>query len=164
MILGLVDVPQQHPEIQQPLVQPFAHVHGVPADDVEPDARIARLEMVGGPRDLAYPIRLAGTDIDVPADGVVGPHDLPLRAVHQLQDLLRPFPQQHALLREGDLPVAPDHQLLAQLLLQLPELPGQGGLGQMQRLGRRRNVLLPGHGQKVLQHSQFHTIHLLVLR
>ena len=69
---------------------------------------------------------------------------------YQVQDFLRPLSQQHAVLSQRDLPVAPDHQLLAQFLLQLPELPGEGGLRQVQGLGRRRDVLFPCHREKVL--------------
>lgn len=162
MVPCFIQVPQKDTEIQQSLVQPLAYVHGIAADNVEMDARMALPQLLGGADDLAHTVGLAGADVDVPVDGVARLHDLFFRSAHQLQDFLRPFPQQHTVLGQGDLPAAPDHQLFAQLLLQLLELPGEGGLGQVEEVSRRRDILLPGHGQKVLQHSQFHCAHLWV--
>ena len=124
MVFGFVDVAQKDTKIQQSLVQALTYVHGVPADDMKTDPGTALLELVCGPGDLPHTVGLPGADVDVPADGIVGPHNLFLCPVHQLQNFLRPLSQQHPLLGEGDLPAAPDHQLLAQLLLQLPELSG----------------------------------------
>ena len=160
---GLVHVAQEDAEIQQALVQALAHVHGVAADDMEADARIACLDPVSGSGDLPYPVGLTGADIEIPADGFVGLGNFFFRPAHQVQDFLRPFSQQSAVFREGDLPVAPDHQLFAQLFFQIPQLAGEGGLGQVQGLGRRRDVLFPGHCKKVLQYAQFHKVHLLAL-
>ena len=132
-----VHVSKKDAKIQQPLVQPLAYVHSVAADDVEMDTRVALPQLFGSPNDLAHAVCLTGADIDIPVDGVAGLHNLFLRPVHQLQNLLRPFPQQHTVLGQRDLPVAPDHQLLTQLFLQLLELPGEGGLCQVKGLCRR---------------------------
>ena len=121
------------------------------------DPRITRLNLIGTAYDLPHPVGLAGADVDISADRLFRAHNLFFCPVHQLQDLLCPLAQQHPVLGQGDFSVSPNHQLLTQLLLQLFELSGQGGLGQMQRLGRRRDVLLSGYRQKILQHAQFHS-------
>ena len=162
MILYFINVTQENAKIQKPLVQSFTHIHSVATDNMKVDARITRLDLVCTAHDLPHPVGLAGTDVDIPTDGLLRTHDLFFRPVHQFQNLLCPLAQQHTILGQNDLPVSPDHQLLAQLLLQFFQLSGQGGLGQVQGLGRRRNILLSGYRQKVLQHSQFHSIHLRI--
>ena len=47
-------------------------------------------------------------------------------------------------------------ELLAQLVLQVLQLPGKGGLGKVQRFRRPGKALFSGHRQKVLQHTKFH--------
>ena len=96
---------------------------------MQPDAAVARLQLLGGLEKLAYSLCLAGTDVDVSADGIAGLRQLLLRPIHQEKNFLRPLAQQHPFLRKGDFSIASDHQLLAQLFLQLPQLPGEGGLG-----------------------------------
>ena len=127
MVFCFINITQKDPKIQQPLVQPLTHVHGVSADDVKENARIALLELMGCSCDLPYPVGFARADINIPADGFV---------------------------RLGDLLFRPAFQLL--------QLAGEGGLRQVQGLGRRRDVLLSGHSQEVLQYSQFHRGHLLM--
>lgn len=47
-------------------------------------------------------------------------------------------------------------ELHPQLLLQLHQLPGQGGLGQMEQDRRLSDILLPGYRQKISQNAKFH--------
>ena len=73
--------------------------------------------------------------------------------LHQGEDFLGALAENHALLGEGDFPGAlgaPYQQLLAQLLLQGFQLGGEGGLGQVQGLGRGGDALFPGHRQKIM--------------
>ena len=55
------------------------------------------------------------------------------------------------------MPFAPDEQLLAQLLFQLHQLLGKGGLGNVQRLRRAGDVSFLRHGQKVTQYTDLHS-------
>ena len=63
-----------------------------------------------------------------------------------------------ACLGEGHPPLfpAPCEELGAQLRLQLHELAGEGGLGDVEHLGRGRDALRLGHREKISQHPQFH--------
>lgn len=79
-----------------------------------------------------------------------------LRLVRQIHNLLGPSEQEHSVLRQRDLPVSPHKQFFPQLIFQLHHLLGQGGLGNIQNLGGRRNIFLSGHRQKVPQNTQFH--------
>ena len=98
----------------------------------------------GRPGEHMHPLGLAGPDVYVPRHRLPGGGQLPGGLVRQGQDLLRPPAQQHPMLRQGD-PPAPEEQGPANLRFQVHELPGQGGLGQVQGLGGGGDALLPGH-------------------
>ena len=49
-------------------------------------------------------------------------------------------------------------ELYPQLLLQLHQLPGKSGLGQMEQSGGLGDVFLPGYCQKISQNTKFHEI------
>ena len=109
-------------------------------------------------------VGLPSTDHHVARDGLVRAGDLLLRLLDQGEDLLRAAAQNHALLCEHDFPGAfgpTDQQLFPQLLLHPFQLGGQGGLGDVQGLCRRRNALFPGYGKKIMQGTQFHRPSLL---
>ena len=74
----------------------------------------------------------------------------------QADDLLCPLAEKRALLRQGDAPFAAQEERLAQFLLQLLHLPGQGGLGDVQGLGGRGDGPCLGDGQKIAEGPQFH--------
>ena len=88
------------------------------------DAGIGALELPGRPGDEAHGVALAAADADVPGHGLLGAPEFRLRLLHQLHDLAGPLAQQDAVLRQAHLPVATDEQLLAQLRLQVHQLPG----------------------------------------
>ena len=52
----------------------------------------------------------------------------------------------------------------ARLLFQLDQLPGQGGLDQMQQIGRPGDILFPGGHEKVFQHTDLYGISLLLIQ
>ena len=136
-ILRFIDISQENSKVQQSLIQAFTHIHGIAADDVKQNVRITLLNRVGNSGDLPDPIGLAGADVNIAADRLIRLSQFFFGSAHQIQNFFRPLSQQHAVLGECDFPVAPDHQLFAQLLLQLPELSGECGLGQMQGMGCR---------------------------
>ena len=74
----------------------------------------------------------------------------------EVDDLLGPLAEKHSLLGEGDLPAAPEEQLFPQLRLQLHQLLGEGGLGDVKGLGGGGDAFLPGHRQKITHNPQFH--------
>ena len=78
------------------------------------------------------------------------PLELPLRLLRQIHNLLGPPAQQNPIVCERDMVPATAEQLHPQLLLQLHQLPGEGGLGHMEQGGCPGDVLLPGHHQKIL--------------
>ena len=160
LVFHFVHIPQQNTKRQQPLVQAIAYIHRIAADNVKQDPRIAFLNLTSHSGNLSHPIGFTGTDIEIPADRLLRLDNLLFRPINQFQDFLCTFSQQRPLLGEDDLSVAANHQLCAKFILQLLQLAGQRWLSQMKRLGRRRNILLSGYRQEVLQHSQFHIIHL----
>lgn len=99
--------------------------------------------------------QVAASDGD-PACDLLRRSELPGRLLRQLYDLLSPAAQQHPGLRQNDVVLAATEQLDSQLLLQLHQLAGQGGLRQMEQRRRPGDVLLPGHSQKILQRPKFH--------
>ncbi|MOA23195.1 hypothetical protein D3C78_1437990 [compost metagenome] len=64
--------------------------------------------------------------------------------------------QQHACLRQLDPPAGADEQRAAELFLQRPYLHAQGGLDNVQALGRAAEVAFFGNRKKVTQVAQFH--------
>lgn len=87
-----------------------------------------------------------------------GPEFL-LRLVRHGDDLLGALPEQHPLRGERHPVASPHEELLPQLLLQIPDLPGQRGLGEMQIIRRAGDGFLPGDRQKIAEHPQFHENH-----
>ena len=69
---------------------------------------------------------------------------------------LRALAQKLPFLGQDDFPPSPDEELFSQLRFQIHQLLGQGRLGHMKRLRRRRDVFLSRHSQKIAQHPQFH--------
>lgn len=62
--------------------------------------------------------------MDIPAVDLPQSLELLLGLVHHVQNILRPFTQQHSLFCQPDGKAAADEQLFAQLGLQLLELLG----------------------------------------
>ena len=78
--------------------------------------------------------------------------------VGQFHDFLGAALEKPPGVGKGDPVLAAQKQLGSQLLLQLHQLPGKGGLGDMQQRRRLCDVFLLRHREKIAQHSQFHTI------
>jgi len=57
---------------------------------------------------------------------------------------------------EGDVPAGPVEELRAELSLQRGDLPAQRGLGEVQALGRPREVPQPGHLDEAAELLQIH--------
>jgi hypothetical protein len=68
----------------------------------------------------------------------------------------------HALTRgrEGDPRSVAQEQGTTQFTFQIPDLPAQRRLAEMQPLGRPGEIQVIGNGQKIAQVAQFHTRHL----
>ena len=90
-------------------------------------------------------VRFRTADVDIPAGDLTQGLELLRRLVHHSQDILRPLAQQHSLLGQPDAEAAADKELFAQLRLQILELFGQRGLGNMQPPGRMGDASLPGN-------------------
>ena len=95
-----------------------------------PDAGISGLHRFDPLSQVLDPVRLCGADVDIPAVDLPQRLELLLRFIHHIQNLLRPFAQEHPLLRQPDAEAAADKELLPQLALQVFELLGQGRLGE----------------------------------
>ena len=148
----------QDAEIQQALVQPVGHILGVAAVQVEADAGVFGPQPVDHPGDEANGLALPAPDVHIPADGVLHRGELGLGLVHHGHDLLSPLAQQHPL--GGQIhPVAAAYQQgVPQAVLQVLDLPGQGGLGQVQVIGGPGDAALPGHRQKIAQRPYLHVM------
>ena len=130
VVLGQAAGFHQHSEVQQALVQPPGQTAPAAAVQVDPDARVPRLYRLDPPSQVFDAVGLGGADVDVPAAGLPQGLAFLLRLVHHVQDFLRPFAQEHPLLRQPDAEAAADKELLPQLALQVFELLGQGRLGE----------------------------------
>lgn len=82
--------------------------------------------------------------------------EVPLGFIRKGEKLLRPALENHAILGENDVVIAAAKQLHTQLLLQIGDLAGEGGLRHVQLLGGPGEVFFPGDGQKIIQNAEFH--------
>jgi hypothetical protein len=144
----------KNPEIQKPLFQPLGNVLRISAVKVIAHARVFLPQLPGGLGNEEQAAGLAAADIHVSGNFRVYGAELSLCFIHHGNDLLRPFAQKHAGRCQGYPVAAPNQKLLPQLLLQVMDLPGKGGLGHMQQICRPCDRLLSGHRQKVSQYSQ----------
>ena len=154
---------KKQPKINQPLVQLFGHVDGISTGKMKMDLRIKVLHPFGCRGQEPDGIALPCADIHIAGHCALAGGQLPSRLIHQIDDLLCPFTQKHPILCQSDPPAPPQKEGLTQLLLQFPQLPGERGLGRMQRLRRPGDILLSGHRQKIPQDPQFHSPPLLFL-
>ena len=161
VVLGNVRRLDDDAEIQQALVQPVGDVLGVAAVQVVADGRALGPQLPDHLGDGAQAAGLAAADVDVPADGVLQGGELSLGLVHHGHDLLRPLAQQHPFGGQVHPVALADQQRPAQLLLQILHLAGEGGLGQVQKVGRPGDAALPGHGQEIAQRPYLHCVVLL---
>ena len=143
-------------EIQQPLIQPVGDVLGVAAVEVVADGRALGAHLPDHLGDGAEPPRLAAADVDIPADRVLQRGELGLGLVHHGHDLLGPAAQQHPFGGQVHPVALADQQGAAEFLLQVLHLAGEGGLGQVQKVGRPGDAALPGHGQEIAQGPYLH--------
>ena len=74
--------------------------------------------------------------------------------------VVRPLLEQDAGLGQGDPPLAPDQKGNTQQLLQVGQLPADGGLGHMELLRCFGDVAHFGHCQKIFQQPQVHWMRL----
>lgn len=114
---------KQNAKIDQPLVQLIDHVNGIPTDIVKDDARMRLTDLLDDPGNDPDSVRFSGTHIHIAGDLLIVPYQLRFRFLYQIQDLLRT----------------------------LSQLPGQGGLGNVQLFRRFGDVLLPGNCEKIAQ-------------
>ena len=122
------------------------------------DIGILRLDLKNGFCNIAHPLRLSAANVYVTADRRVGSGDFSPGLLHQTDDLLGPFAEQHPLPGQGDPPFPPYKKLFSQLVLQLLDLLGQGRLRHMQGFSGTGDSLFPRHSQKVLQNTNVHTL------
>ena len=139
---------------QAAVIQPLGDVRGIGAVEMKPDVRILLLQ--GGSR-CQKGVRGIAAQHDFPGNLPGIRRNVPLGLFHQGYDILGPFAQQDPLLGQRDLAFSPDEQLLPQLLFQLHELLGQGGLGDVQAFRRSCNILFSCNCQKIAQDANVHT-------
>ncbi|MPM49822.1 hypothetical protein SDC9_96554 [bioreactor metagenome] len=125
---------------------------------MEFEQRVLRLGSADCARYDPHPFGFATADIDVPAEFSIVRSHFRLGLINELDDFLRPFSEQHAVIRQSDLAVASDEKLLSEFLLQFLHLSGKGRLRDMQKFRCTRNALFPCDRQKILQHSDFHDL------
>ena len=83
------------------------------------------------------------------------PHgaELRLRFPDDFHDILRPFAEEFPFRRQSDVPVASDQKFLPQLLFELLQLTGEGGLGDVKKTRGAKNGAFTGRRQKISQYS-----------
>ena len=126
------------------------------------DAGVAVVKHLGRLGQKPHGLGLGAAQVDVPCGNLPLVAEFRLGVLGQGNQLLRPFVQHLAGVRQGGFPLAPDQKRRAQFLLQVGHLPGQGGLGNVQQLCRMGNILFFGHHQKVMKNPQLHTINSFV--
>ena len=114
-----------------------------------PDARIPGLHRLNPPGQVLDAVGFRGADVDIPAADLSQGLELLLCFVHHVQNLLRPFAEEHPLLRQPNAEAAANKEFLSQLALQIFKLLGQGRLGDMEPLSGVGNTAFPGHGKKI---------------
>ena len=149
---------QQQPEIQRTVLQFFLHVVRIGRVDMKHHLRIV----------LPEGCHQAGQAFHVPgftaADANGTCHRFPVqdnflfRFFRQLQNFLRPPPQQPAFFRKRNADAVAPEQANSQFLFQLHHLPGQRRLGNVQLFRRTGDVLFPCNCKKILQYTDFHNI------
>ena len=144
-------------EIHKPPVQPFRDVIRIAAEQVVRNVGVRRLEPVRRAGNQPHGVGLAASDMDIPADGFFRRAELGFRLFHQRDDLLRPLAEEHAFLRQRNLPFPAQEQRFPQFLLKLHHLPRQRGLGDVQGFRRPGYAFLPCHGKEIAKHPQFHS-------
>ncbi len=162
-VLGLIHGVEQQAEVDQPLVQLLRDIGGIAAGDMEADMGVPLLEALGPLGEEADALGLARADVDVSGDGGVRGRQLASGLFYQVHDLSGALAEEDALLGQGDAAVASDKQGLSQLLLQVHQLAGQGGLGEVQAFRRAADALLTGYREEVTQDAQFHRDDLLLV-
>ena len=80
----------------------FRDIVTVAAEQMEADVRILFLDPPNGLGDGTHPLRFPSANVDLTADDFIGGDDLRLCFFHQRHDLLRPFPQKHPFLGQGN--------------------------------------------------------------
>ena len=124
--------------------------------DVETDARMRGPSLPHEFRQMPHLPGFAAADVDVAREFRARRGELGFGLVQKPDDLLGPLPQAHPVRGEGHAVALALEQTRAQFLLQVGQLPGQGGLGDVQGRCRRSDVALAGHGEKVVEHADFH--------
>ena len=128
VVPGQIHRRKQKSEVNEPFVQILPHVGGIAAGNMEADVRIGFLQLSGRPGQVMDPHRLTGANVHLPGNGLLRLGKLLLGLLHQIQDLLGTFAQQHSLRGQGHTMAAAHKQLLAKLLFQIVDLAGQGRL------------------------------------
>ena len=100
---------------------------------------------------------------DLKCDMIIGNGDFVLRLIDKADDLLRTLLEDPAFVGQLDLPAAADEQLFAELRFQIFQLARQGRLAQVQSVRSTCEAFFSCYCQKVLQHSQFHRFHLVII-
>lgn len=158
MVFGGVHRAEEQTEVDQPPVQLFTDVPAVAAGDVEADVGEGLLQRPGRFREEVDPYGLSGADVDVSGQGLVLLREFLLGFPDQVQNLLRPLAQQYPLRGQGEAVASPDKEGMAQSGFQVPDLPGEGGLGDVEDVGGIGHAALSGDGEKIVQDPQFHKL------
>ena len=140
-IFGKIAFPDQDRKINQPFFQLFERIDGVAAENMQANVVVFGLQL---PHQLHH--RAHGVGFRC-ADGNFARHRF-IRRVHfifglfnKVDNFLRPFAQEHAVLRERNFAITADKQLLPEFFFQFFELPRQGRLSQMEIAGGARDIL-----------------------
>ena len=101
-------------------------------------------------------ISFAAADVYAAADAFFHGAEFGFCLVDQIQDFFRPFAEEHALCGERHAVFFPQKQLLSQLIFKILDLPGEGGLSDVQARGGAGDALFSGYSEKVTEYSNFH--------
>ena len=159
----MVVVRKDERAVNKPVIQLIHQIRRVAAGDRKADIRVLPVDLPRDPRQMMKRQRFSGPDMHLARQAAARPGDLTSRDLHQAHHLLRPAPQDHALLRELDPPAPALKELDAQLLLQILDLAGQRALRHVQGFRRSGDVSLPDDGEIVFHDADIHSRGLLFL-
>ena len=158
LISGKICRLDQDTKVQKPLVQAFCYILGIAAMKVEMNSRERCLDIPDHSGDLFHHPGLSAADVDIAADGITQGDKFGLGLVHHGDDLLCTFSQQHTLRRKSHSVTLADQKRLSQFFLQIFELAGEGGLGEMQIVCGGGDAAFSCYGKEVAKYADFHSV------
>lgn len=147
---------EQNSEVEKSVVKTIHDIARNPGVEMIADIGVVVIQFTDRIGQKLHGAALAASDVDVACDRFSDGTELRLGLLHHRHDLFRTLAQKKAFRRQGDMPAVPVQKFLAEFVLQVRNLTGQGRLGDMKIFRRLREAALPCNRKKITQQSEFH--------